>query len=143
MKKFGTPIGAGPGNAKLNVGFEAVGTPPAPVGGAGLDGFFGLAGCFVAGVVDGPAFVCREDAGLCFCWEEGCCFLLVRWGRGALCDGAVVEPVEVVPGVVLVAAVVVGVDEQFSETACTGPVTGSLIDDSGVPGGTFTVKSIF
>jgi hypothetical protein len=30
MKKFGTPIGAGPGNAKLNVGFDADGTPPEP-----------------------------------------------------------------------------------------------------------------
>jgi hypothetical protein len=38
MKKFGTPIGAGPGRAKLNVGFEGVGTPPEPCGGAGLDG---------------------------------------------------------------------------------------------------------
>jgi hypothetical protein len=28
MKKFGTPNGAGPGNEKLNVGFDGVGTPP-------------------------------------------------------------------------------------------------------------------
>ena len=27
MKKFGTPIGAGPGNANEKVGFAAVGTP--------------------------------------------------------------------------------------------------------------------
>jgi len=27
MKKFGTPIGAGPGSDSENVGFEAVGTP--------------------------------------------------------------------------------------------------------------------
>jgi hypothetical protein len=30
MKKFGTPIGAGPGNANENVGFDDVGTPPKP-----------------------------------------------------------------------------------------------------------------
>ena len=28
MKKFGTPIGAGPGSAKENVGSAGVGTPP-------------------------------------------------------------------------------------------------------------------
>jgi hypothetical protein len=32
MKKLGTPIGAGPGSAKENVGLAAVGTPPGPVG---------------------------------------------------------------------------------------------------------------
>jgi hypothetical protein len=30
MKKFGTPIGAGPGSASENVGFPADGTPPEP-----------------------------------------------------------------------------------------------------------------
>ena len=33
MKKLGTPIGAGPGSAKENVGFAGVGTPPLPRGG--------------------------------------------------------------------------------------------------------------
>jgi hypothetical protein len=42
MKKFGTPIGAGPGRAKENVGFAAVGTPPADRGGGGA--LFGWAG---------------------------------------------------------------------------------------------------
>jgi hypothetical protein len=28
MKKFGTPTGAAPGDAKLNDGFDDVGTPP-------------------------------------------------------------------------------------------------------------------
>jgi hypothetical protein len=32
MKKFGTPIGAGPGSANENVGFDGVGTPPLPCG---------------------------------------------------------------------------------------------------------------
>jgi hypothetical protein len=30
MKKFGTPNGAGPGNANANVGFNGDGTPPLP-----------------------------------------------------------------------------------------------------------------
>jgi hypothetical protein len=30
MKKFGTPIGAGPGSESENVGFDGVGTPPLP-----------------------------------------------------------------------------------------------------------------
>jgi hypothetical protein len=54
--------------------------------------------------------------------------------------------VEVVPGeVVVLGAVVevVGVEVHDSVTAWTGPVTGNLIDDSGVPGGTLTVKFIF
>jgi hypothetical protein len=31
MKKFGTPIGAGPGSANENVGLSALGTPPEPL----------------------------------------------------------------------------------------------------------------
>jgi hypothetical protein len=42
MKKFGTPIGAGPGRAKENVGFAGVGTPPEDLGAGGLDAFFWL-----------------------------------------------------------------------------------------------------
>src|SRR5437870_445121 len=43
MKKFGTPIGAGPGRANENVGLAGVGTPPFVRGcGAG----FGLPGGF-------------------------------------------------------------------------------------------------
>jgi hypothetical protein len=38
MKKFGTPNGAGPGNANEYVGFAADGTPPADRGVAGLAG---------------------------------------------------------------------------------------------------------
>src|SRR5205085_2656346 len=36
MKKFGTPIGAGPGSANENVGFDGVGTPPGPIVGGAL-----------------------------------------------------------------------------------------------------------
>ena len=53
--------------------------------------------------------------------------------------------VEVVLGeVVVLGAVldVVGVEEQDSVTFWTGPVTGNLIEDRGVPGGTLTVKFI-
>jgi hypothetical protein len=42
MKKFGTPKGAGPGNANENDGFDGVGTPPAPFAGGGFAGDFGL-----------------------------------------------------------------------------------------------------
>lgn len=38
MKKFGTPTGAAPGNAKLKDGFEEVGTPPVDRDGFGLVG---------------------------------------------------------------------------------------------------------
>jgi hypothetical protein len=47
MKKFGTPIGAAPGNANENVGFDADGTPPEPRSFAGLV-------VVVEGVVEGP-----------------------------------------------------------------------------------------
>src|SRR5579859_5387588 len=42
MKKFGTPIAAGPGSEKEKVGLAGVGTPPGPTSGSGLDGVFGL-----------------------------------------------------------------------------------------------------
>jgi hypothetical protein len=93
-----------------------------------------------------------------------CCWVVVERPE---CDGGVwvlegcwvvVEPpecevgvwvldgvVEVVPGcVVLVGWVVaVGVEVQESETDWIGPVTGSWIEDSGVPGGTLTLKLSF
>src|SRR5207248_7488148 len=61
-------------------------------------------------------------------------------------DGVVVEEVvlgvvEVVEGVVVL--LVVGVELHDSVTLWTGPVTGSLIADSGVFGGTSTVKLTF
>jgi hypothetical protein len=55
MKKFGTPIGAAPGSAKENVGFDDVGTPPLPRGLAGLEDFFCL---FVLAFCDCP--VCER-----------------------------------------------------------------------------------
>ncbi len=56
-------------------------------------------------------------------------------------DGVVVEVGVFVDVVGVVVVVVVGVEVQFSVTPATGPVTGSLIEESGVFGGTFTVKS--
>lgn len=63
---------------------------------------------------------------------------------GVVGVGVLVE-VDVVPGVVVVGVVdvpvvVAGVEEQDSETLATGTVTGSGIEESGVPGGTLTVK---
>jgi hypothetical protein len=55
MKKFGTPIGAGPGSAKEKVGFAGVGMPLGATGGAGLGAAgAGLAGFLVAGADVGP-----------------------------------------------------------------------------------------
>lgn len=53
MKKFGTPIGAGPGSAYEKVGFDGVGTPPLVAGGGGavgVDFFFGLGLAFDLGL---------------------------------------------------------------------------------------------
>lgn len=146
MKKFGTPSGAGPGSEKENVGLDGVGTPPDPVPGAGLVVFFFfLELCFrVCGFLDlepvalfGRFFFGAE-------WCEGCWTLLdgvvVFVGGGVLCEVVVVVDVvvdDVVLGVVLV---VVGVEEHDSVTDWTGPVAGRWIEDSGVPGGTFTVN---
>ena len=44
MKKFGTPRGAGPGSAKLNVGLATVGTPLAARGFGGAAFVFGAPG---------------------------------------------------------------------------------------------------
>ena len=50
MKKFGTPIAAGPGSENEKVGFDGEGTPPEPrgAGGAGAPAFAGLLFLFVA-----------------------------------------------------------------------------------------------
>ena len=58
---------------------------------------------------------------------------------GVLLGVVVVVCEEVVVGDVLV----VGLAAHDSETDWTGPVTGSLIDERGVPGGTLTVKTTF
>jgi hypothetical protein len=72
MKKFGTPIGAGPGSANEKVGLAAVGTPPWPEG-------FGLEGCFFEFVFD------FEELGLEF---DGDCFFLEGWFDELwCCDG--------------------------------------------------------
>src|SRR5919109_1202299 len=47
MKKFGTPIGAGPGSANENVGLAGVGTPLLVRGGGGVGGLAFLC-CFLA-----------------------------------------------------------------------------------------------
>lgn len=46
MKKFGTPMGAGPGSAKENVGLAGVGTPLLVLVGAGAGGVFFFLGVF-------------------------------------------------------------------------------------------------
>jgi hypothetical protein len=89
MKKFGTPIGAGPGIAKLNVGFEAVGTPPGPRCGAGRDGpgvenFGDLPTARVEPLELLPALLPERGAtAFGLTREEGCCVLPRRAGDGA------------------------------------------------------------
>src|SRR5947209_503080 len=46
MKKFGTPIGAGPGRANEKVGLAGVGTPPLVAGGGGVGAIFLFGFCF-------------------------------------------------------------------------------------------------
>jgi hypothetical protein len=159
MKKFGTPIGAGPGNAKLKVGFEEVGTPPAPRIGPGFAG----GGVLVVEPLPPDVEPLPEPAGFFCCggpppvWEDGCCEVPGPRVRGGGCDEVPVPvPVVEVGGAeVLVLGVdEVGVDEvgvgagggeeaHDSEMDAIGRWTGSEIDDSGVPGGTFTVKLSF
>jgi len=62
MKKFGTPTGAAPGVAKLNDGFEEVGTPPVARDGLGLVG--------VVEVPVPPDLFLGDDF---FCVGEGVC----------------------------------------------------------------------
>jgi hypothetical protein len=180
MKKFGTPIGAGPGNANENVGFDGVGTPPAPVGGGGLfaagvlvlAGFFGFAAvCFFLGLGLGFALggVLCVDGFWGFAGPLGCggpdgvvvvvpvvevvleVVLVVVLEVVEVVPGVVVE---VVPGVVVevvlgvVVEVVLGVvvevvdGEQDSDSFKIVPLTGTGIDESGVPGATSTVKLV-
>jgi hypothetical protein len=165
MKKFGTPIGAGPGSDSENVGLVAEGTP-LPVG------------SLVVGVLEvcGLLFLC---AFFLPPWEEAPSLLLVPVGSGVLvvepvvvvdddvvvglCEGEVEVEVEVEPGeldelvdevglevvdVVVVVVLVVTLTEgavevdgahcSLSET--TTPLIGSPIAEIGVPGGTLTLK---
>jgi len=131
MKKFGTPNGAGPGSENEYVGFDGVGTPPEPVEGVGLVVFFFELCFWLCGFLDlpvalfGPLLFGAE-------WWDGCWTLLVGVvvvdfvGCGVVCEVVVVVDVVVVvlDEVVLGVLVVVGVEEQDSETDWTGPVTG-------------------
>ena len=119
MKKFGTPIGAGPGSAKEKVGFEAEGTPPLPrMRPVWLpdDAFF----------LALPGFLCLVWfwAGALALWVDCFCFFDGPVGVGGalvvvvVCFGfddfgvvvvvvVVVLEVDVVPGAVVVVVVVV------------------------------------
>jgi hypothetical protein len=140
MKKFGTPNGAGPGNANENVGFAAVGTPF----------FVATAGGFVAGfdvVVVGVEVVPVPWVSLPPGPVVPAGFFVgfLRFPDPVL-DG-VVEVVGVVEvDVVLVLTVGTGevlVDgEHSAETLFTGGVPGGRSCDAGVPGAAVTVNTI-
>jgi hypothetical protein len=154
MKKFGTPIGAGPGRAKENVGLAAVGTPLLVLGGGGVGGFFvlcGLAFGFFFGLGWGaeeaflrllPAFEVPEfsltglwpglellDEGLLGdCWVVVVCVELVeRVGLG-LCVGELdgLVEVEVVVGGCVVVTVAAGVVAVTGGQDCATLVIGRL-----------------
>lgn len=142
MKKLGTPIRGELGSEKLYVGFAAVGTPPRPV-------------CF--GCATLACLLLRflwERRLLEELWplEDECCFELrddpddrllpelEPLGLGLYLVGGVVKIGEVVVPVVVVVVVVdvvVLVSEQDDETIV--PVTGSGIEETGVPAGALTV----
>jgi hypothetical protein len=150
-------MGAGPGSANENVGLDAVGTPPLPEG-FGLDGFFLAAGFFAGAGLEGfelGFFVVGFFVGAVLCWDGrwtlpaprgcggcgGCAGFLVVLVLDGVVEEVVPGVVEVVDGVVVL--LVVGVELHDSVSLWTGPVTGSGIADSGVFGGTSTVKLTF
>ena len=169
MKKFGTPIGAGPGSESEKVGLVAAGTP-LPVGRS------------LAGVVVVLDFFFFFLAFGCPATEEGPSPLLAPLGTGVVLDALVVlledepdglcegevevevdvvgpEPdevdelvgvLELVAGAMVVVVVVVVVDTagvvevvgaHCSLSEATGPVMGRPIAEMGVPGATFTLKT--
>ena len=146
MKKFGTPIGAAPGSANEKVGFDDVGVPPVPR----RDGVF--VGLVVGLVVlplpplplPPPVFL-PEPPPL---WVDGCWLVPGPVGLGGFWWVVVLELEELVlVDVVVVVVVVVDEEEddelgvwQDSETLTIGSVTGRFSADTGVPGGTFTLK---
>src|SRR4051794_39647476 len=144
MKKFGTPIGAGPGRARLKVGSAAVGAPP------GVRGFLSTLAAPVASLT-APATASLEPSTLSLAlrlalpvvsWADCCGELSVEVaGAGAFgfwagsCAGGagwLPEPPSGGGGVVGVGGT--------SETEAIGVVIpGILIWSIGVPGGTSTV----
>jgi hypothetical protein len=137
MKKFGTPSGAAPGSAKLYVGFVSAGTPPAPRSAP-------VPVCEVVVLAPAAGFVegCADFFGALFPLAAGFGF----FGAGAAVlvvgldglDGLVELVVMVTEGVVTVG--VVGVCVHDSLMPATATVTGSGIEESGVPLGTVTEK---
>jgi len=107
MKKFGTPIGAGPGSANENVGFDGVGAPLLLVvwlldglgAGLGLDWGFGVG--FGAGLGLGFGFGLLGGAGEALWCEGGCTVPVLVVLGGGCCEVEVdVVGVEVVVDVV-------------------------------------------
>jgi hypothetical protein len=150
MKKFGTPIAAGPGKENEKVGFEGEGTPPGLRGGGGGAGpAFAVWLVLVALPPPVPDFEVEPgfDPGFCgWVWD-----VEVVWlgGPELVVDVDVLDvvgvlvvgvEVEVLGGGVLLVGgdVVVGVHVML---ALITP-TGNEIDDSGVPGGTSTVSEV-
>jgi hypothetical protein len=166
MKKFGTPIGAGPGSDSENVGFDVWGTP-LPLGseavGEVLLGFFAWLLRFLA-LVEGACpwledFSGEEEVGCGVVLDEFVVVVFVVPGP-AECEGEVEVELEVVEEelVELVeldeleeleeVVVVLELDEleelvagaHVMDSVATTPLTGRFSDDRGVLGGTSTLN---
>jgi hypothetical protein len=170
MKKFGTPIGAGPGSASEKVGLVADGTP-LPVGRLlveelGLVLFFFLLWpfCWLPWAEGFSPWL--EPVGVGVVLDDPVVVLLLEDDPGPVCEGEVEVEVDVVwpdPDEVdelvvvelVAAAVVVVLVVVVTETAgvvelvgvhcslseATGPVIGRPMAEMGVPGATLTWKT--
>jgi hypothetical protein len=139
MKKFGTPIGAGPGRANEKVGFDGVGTPfgdrSRPAARTGADAPDGPVDRFWRTPRPRPLGLGRVRAPMT-CRDERCSSRARPAGRGAAVRvrapaGAGAGGAEDADGA--------GAEHE-PLTPVTGTLTCSEIDDSGVPGGKLTLK---
>jgi hypothetical protein len=145
MKKFGTPIAAGPGSENEKVGLAGVGAPPLVVVAVGLLELEEVLVVLVEvlpppGCEDG----CSGEPGPVVC---GARVVLVRVVEVEVLDREERElalELELELEVVVEDEVVVeGAAAQVSLSEAIPTLTGSEIDDRGVPGGTLTVKVSF
>jgi hypothetical protein len=149
MKKFGTPIGDGPGSDSEKVGFELLGTP-LPEGRLALDDFFLprlarlLWPWWFAGDRPWLEGFCGDD-------EFGCGVVFVvvvlvlpgpleREGEVEVELGVVEDELEELDegGLLVVVELLdeLGAGEHDIVSEITGPLIGRFSEDTGVPGGT-------
>jgi hypothetical protein len=149
MKKFGTPIGAAPGNANENVGLSTDGAPPAPCN----------VGTFVPGLFDAETTTALAPVAVRLTWcdllVELFCVRLSEIVGGSVVVATVTEvcpvPVPVPVPVVLAPVVLVPVPvaeveppaAHDSSIVATGVSIGSETSDSGKLAGSVSVKTVW